>query len=261
MSMETCIICDNPNQAKSVEHIVPESFGNKDYVMEKNNICDSCNSRFAKFEGKALTNTVFVMERARFGIETKKGKNVKGKIGELTIKGDEKFRKDLVTVKGLNKENFKKFDPSTRIGELIVKGFDKSEVATSRMLLKIGIEALFTSRRKIFEKYDFTELKGYLTNKTNEDWGFITASKEHGKFISIPRFYKKYKLNGINCKLRVFERSRNELLFKFQYGGISMIINLLNRKLDWVWEYKNQEEHVHIYPLHIDERWKKANNS
>lgn len=80
-----CIFCDNENNAKSVEHIVPESFGNTFYALPKGSVCDDCNNNFSKFEGKALTNTVFVVERARFGVVTKKGKNAKGKVNELIV--------------------------------------------------------------------------------------------------------------------------------------------------------------------------------
>jgi hypothetical protein len=89
---QQCIFCDKDNYAESLEHIVPESFGNKLYVMEKGKVCDICNGRFSKSEGISLANSIFVMERARFGIVTKKGKNVKGKVNDLKIKGDEKFR-------------------------------------------------------------------------------------------------------------------------------------------------------------------------
>ena len=103
----TCIFCDTPNEAISIEHIVSESLGNKNYVMQRGKVCDSCNSRFSNFEGTALSNSIFVMERARFGIETKKGKHAKGKVNDLTIEGDKDLRPSYINVKGLNKENFK----------------------------------------------------------------------------------------------------------------------------------------------------------
>ena len=72
-----CIICDSEDESKSVEHIVSESFGNKEYVMQKGEVCDICNGRFSKCEQSALSNSVFVMERARFGVESKKGRTAK----------------------------------------------------------------------------------------------------------------------------------------------------------------------------------------
>lgn len=256
--MITCIICDKKNEAKSIEHIVSESLGNERYVMERGKICDECNNRFSKFEAKALSNTIFAMERARLGVKTKKGKNVKGKINELTIIGDEEFREQYITVEGLNKDNFTDYNPITKTGKLRVKSFDKSEVATSRFLLMMGIESLFTSQKGIFEKYDFTELKEYLTNKTNTDWGFMTAKNEQGKFKSIPTFFIKHYLKTKKIELKFFEKSENELLFNFKFGGVSMIINLLNRGIDWMSDYKEKEKQSYIYPSHLEKRYQKT---
>lgn len=95
-----CIFCGNENEAISIEHIVPESFGNLHYLMPRSAVCDRCNNRFSDFEEKALTKSVFVMERARFGVVTKKGSNVKGKVSGLEIEGATDFEPQRITVKG-----------------------------------------------------------------------------------------------------------------------------------------------------------------
>lgn len=249
--MKKCIICDTPNDAKSIEHIVSESLGNKNYVIEKGKICDDCNNKFAKFEGKALSNSIILMERARLGTKTKAGKSVNGKIKGLNIKGHPDFIKQNVIVSGIDSENLSDFDPNRGTLKLRIDSFDKSEAATAKFLLKVGIEALFTSKKKIFKKYNFDELKLHLTNKNNKDWGFILASKEHGKFDTIPIQMDKVKLKKISCELRFHEKSNNELLFKFKYGAVAMIINLINRNLDWVKIYQLNEDHVNIYPSHL----------
>lgn len=254
-----CIICDNLNNAISIEHIVPESFGNQNYVMKKNKICDECNERFSKFEDKALSNSIFLMERARLGITTKKGKAARGKLGELSIKGDSNYRKQYVSIEGLSKENFKNYDSITKRGKLKVKSFDKSEVATSKFLLMIGIESLFTSQKKIYAKYNFKELKIYLNNRSNDDWGFITAKHEYGIFESVPRFSDKLYLKKKNIELRFKEKDETELLFRYRFGGVSMIINLLSRDLEWVKEYKVNEKHTYIYPEHLNAKFDKLN--
>ena len=254
MLMEECIICDNMNTASSIEHIVSESLGNHDYVMKRSKICDDCNQRFSKFEQKVLSKSILGVERARLGVKTKKGKAAKGEIKELKIEGDTNFKKGNITISGLNKDNFTGFDPSNKSGQLKIESFDNSEVATSRFLLKVGIEGLFTSKRKIFNKYNFNQLKNYLTNKDNVVWGFIMVDKEHGRFDSIPSYKDKYSLKKINCELRFQEKSNNELLFKFRYGAVSMIINLINRDLEWVQKYKDNEEYVNVFPLHLDKK-------
>jgi hypothetical protein len=243
-----CIFCDTENSATSIEHIVSESLGNKDYIIEKGKVCDECNGKFSKFENTALSNSIFVMERARFAIETKKGKSAKGKIGELEILGNENFKKGLVTFKG-EKIIFNNFNPETNIGSLTVATFDKSEVSVSKLLLKIGLESMYSSRRDVFKKYDFKDLKCFLTSKTNIDWPFVNTNYEFKKFQSVPRYTDKYKLKKRRCELKYLEFDDNILLFKFKYGGVYMTINLLNRNLDWI-ELLPNEEKKYAFPEH-----------
>lgn len=257
--MSNCIICDEAKESTSIEHILPEGFGNKFYVLAPGIICNDCNNRFSKFEDKALSSSIFALERARAGIATKKGKNVKGSVKELNFTGDEEFRKGIVKVEGLDEnKNVSNFDPVKGTFKLTVQGFDKSEAATTKLLLKMGFESIFYSRKDVYNKYEFTKLKQYLKGETNKDWGFISAKQEIGKFNSVPKFNDKDRLNRLRCILRYQEKSTNELLFRFQYLGISFIINLLSRKLSWIEEYKAGEKHVWIYPNHFEERYKKG---
>ena len=70
-----CLFCQQESSAsKSVEHIIPESLGNKDRVLTKGMVCDSCNQYFAiKIEKKLLEQPYFRFARNRLGIENKKG--------------------------------------------------------------------------------------------------------------------------------------------------------------------------------------------
>lgn len=252
--MKVCIICDTPNEAKAIEHIVPESMGNTFYVLEKGDVCDPCNNRMAEWEEKILTKSVLQMERARFAVRTKKGKNAKGNVGGLEIIGDESFKKYHVSVSGLNDDNSTSINPKTNKFNITVKSFDKCEVATSRFLLMLGLESLYKSQRRIFTKYDFKDAKDYLQNKSKKDWGFITADLEHGKFQSVPKFGDKLKLKKIECELRYLEKDANTFLFKFRYGGISLVINLHGRTYDWADEYFEKEEHVQMWPAWVKKK-------
>jgi len=245
-----CIFCNKLNEAKSIEHIVPESFGNKKYVMQKGEVCDVCNNRFSKFENIALSNSIFVMERARFGIASKKGRTAKGKVNGLIIEGDTDFKKNILNIGGLNNQNFKNFDPNTKKGNLIIKSFDKSEAATSKLLLKMGLEALFKSQRVIFNKYDFNDLKAYLSTHNNTDWPFLTTDFELEKFHSIPRYTDKYLLKQNHCELKYSENNNETLIFKFKYGVVAMAINLINRKLDWIKENMKNDALAGLSPEH-----------
>ena len=83
-----CIFCHKDSStSKSIEHIIPESLGNKDYVLPTGYVCDECNHYFAiKVEKELLSQPYFVSMRSRNEILTKKGKLVREKMifpGEL----------------------------------------------------------------------------------------------------------------------------------------------------------------------------------
>lgn len=249
-----CIFCGKENEAISVEHIVPESLGNKHYEVQKSRVCDDCNSRFSNFEKKALGFTILSMERSHLAVPTKQGKAAKGRIGKYSIEGDSKFRKGFIKIDGFDIKDLKNFNPYTGTGELIIPSFDKTEVPTSRLLLKIGLESIFTSQKRVFSKYDFTDLKNYLTVVTNNDWPFLTSDFELIKFSSVPTFLDKYRLSQTHCTLKYAELDNSNLLFKFKYGGIAMTINLLNRNLDWIRTTLENDLPAKLYPIHFRNR-------
>lgn len=249
--MINCIFCDKPNEATSLEHIIPESLGNKTYLMEKSAVCDVCNFKFSDFEGKALTNSIFGIERARLGIVTKKGKSGKAKINHLEISGHPQFEKNKIYVSRLDSENLINYDESTGNGQLVFFAFDKSEASACKLALKIAMESIYTYNRKIFAKYDFKDLKGYLTNKNSKDWVFLITDFENEKFESIPKRNVKYDLKIKNhCELKLLEIDENNLLFRFRFGSISMMLNLINRGIDWTFLYVQNDELIQIYPKH-----------
>ena len=183
----SCIFCYSNEKLNTIEHIVPESLGNKKYTLTKGDICQDCNNRFSKFEDKALSQTIIGMERARLAVKTKKDRPATSKIGNIQVRGSEGFEKNLINIKGIRNAVVSNFESNTGALTLQVRvpGFDKSEVATSKLLLKIGFEALYQSRRKIFKNYDFSDLTNYLTAKTNDDWPFITTKNDSHKYHKI----------------------------------------------------------------------------
>lgn len=76
-----CIFCKaDSSSSKSVEHIIPESLGNKDLILSKGIVCDKCNNYFAgKIERKVLEKPYFKNVRYRNFITTKKRRLVPDK--------------------------------------------------------------------------------------------------------------------------------------------------------------------------------------
>jgi len=148
-----CIFCkENSVNSKSVEHIIPESLGNKKAILLKGIVCDSCYNYFArKVEQKLLSLLFYKSLRSRYEIESKKGK-IPFDVGYLPITGNEievdfigslkSDKKDLnITIP--KKSDFEKM-LNGEIKELYVPiSFDltKNEIV-SRFLAKVGIEVI-----------------------------------------------------------------------------------------------------------------------
>jgi len=68
-------LCEKEDQ-RSVEHIIPESLGGRDWaVLPNDTVCDSCNHYFgAKIESKVLQDYPFNVLRLFSGVRTKKKK-------------------------------------------------------------------------------------------------------------------------------------------------------------------------------------------
>jgi hypothetical protein len=99
----SCIFCASENDLKSIEQIVNESLVNCHYTLDIGNICGKCNNNFSVFENKVLTQSIIGMERTRLGVTTKKGKAAKAKTGAIEFEGDEEFKKNYITITGLEK--------------------------------------------------------------------------------------------------------------------------------------------------------------
>ncbi|NVM66887.1 hypothetical protein FHW88_005205 [Mucilaginibacter sp. SG538B] len=69
-----CIFCkQNSENAIGVEHIIPESLGNKEHILPKGVECDRCNNYFAtKIERPMLELPYFISARNRMAVENKK---------------------------------------------------------------------------------------------------------------------------------------------------------------------------------------------
>ena len=63
--MNICMFCHkDSSSSKSVEHIIPESFGNKHHYLPKGYVCDKCNNYFS-------CNGSFVIQEKRLSLQTK----------------------------------------------------------------------------------------------------------------------------------------------------------------------------------------------
>ena len=243
----SCIFCGSVGPF-SEEHIVPESLGNRSYTLPKNSLCSECNNKFSKFEGKALSESIYLMERARMAIPTKRNKPASGVVDGVNIRGDEHLTMGLVTIGNLKEEQIENIDPVTGQMDILIKGFDHTYNAMAKLLLKMGYESLYTSQRKLFLKNDFSGLLDFIFRRDSREWPFISCQFAHQGFTSLPRQMDKVNLKRFRCQLLYKEYNDESLLFKFSYGAVDAIINLISRNSSWIPEYMSLDKFPQLYP-------------
>jgi hypothetical protein len=143
-----CLFCkQNSDNSKSVEHIIPESLGNKDYILPKGFVCDKCNQYFAiKIEKTLLEQPYFNHVRSRTGIENKKGWVPSVDVLMLSP-NPVKVGLSFSTTEGLSitvpdGANPKEALKSGRLLVPVLNEPEKNNPIVSRFLAKVSVEAL-----------------------------------------------------------------------------------------------------------------------
>ncbi len=161
-----CLFCKQKSGgSSSVEHIVPESLGNKRHVLPKGVVCDGCNNYFAnKVEAPILNHQSFRNLRAWYQIPSKKGKipYVQGYARNTDIEVGMKLNKqtnelDFFSLKGNQQSEFERlkrlhtFGIRKNVYEFPM-GIKPPQRDMSRFLAKMALEALF--QRFLLSSYE-----------------------------------------------------------------------------------------------------------
>lgn len=231
MRVTKCIFCGEcSTNSKSVEHIIPESLGNKTLILEKGVVCDKCNNYFSrKIEGPVLSLDGF--KRLRFY------NFVQNKAGNIPI-SDALFCGDLVEAKwekvngeyslllGLSPETICKMinNPPKYF---FTRGFDLSDdenhrYEISRFIAKVAIE---------YYVYLFIE-----NQKDNDDEELIIEfDKQLSKLVNFVRVGRsdKHPLNYEVCieeySISIgFIEEKEDLVFLMRIMNTTFKLNLSN---------------------------------
>lgn len=141
-----CIFCGNDSStSKSVEHIVPASFGNSISVLPKGVVCDKCNNYFArKIESPFLNSEAVLQLRQELKIHNRDGK-VANKFADLPTKNIMQISQDLHLVMSHEDKTKVEVEQAVfdyqkylkRTDELLIK----PDYNLSRLLAKMAVEA------------------------------------------------------------------------------------------------------------------------
>ena len=171
-----CIFCKSDSTgSKTIEHVIPESLGNKDHILPPGTVCDACNNYFGlNVEGPLLDTAYFREARSRNSVPNKRNilPTVHGFIlpGVIPVEMIDDFDGHAIFASREN-DNGKLMTVmrNDRNCELIVPiAFEPDRRLMSRFLAKAALEVLarfFTvvpgGLDEIIEKPELEEIRQY----------------------------------------------------------------------------------------------------
>jgi hypothetical protein len=180
-----CIFCkESSDNSKSVEHIIPESLGNKSHVLASGIVCDKCNNYFAsKIEKEVLELPYFKSLRQRNYILNKKNKLPRENAYIIHANGGQievvQRLGNLLEVNIENKDIFNliKEGKADKLVVPILPLPPIENVFVSRLLGKIALEALAQRVCKVeewnkdfIEHKDLDDLRNYVRYGQGKFW-------------------------------------------------------------------------------------------
>ncbi|MCO6175863.1 HNH endonuclease [Flavobacterium sp. NRK F10] len=245
-----CLFCkkDSTN-SKSVEHIIPESLGNKEHILPKGIVCDKCNQYFAiKLEKPLLEKPYFKNVRSRNMVESKKN-NIP--LGDAFVFGKKIDKVQFGFEDGSNFIVFEKEETLSRVlskrkGSFIIQMNDepeKDDLIVSRFLAKCALEFLITYIKddfwldEIINKKELDLLRNYARYGSGKFWKYNQRRiyKEEDRFtdhINHPEPYEiLHEIEFLYLECQV-------MYFVIVIFGIEYVINLGGSELelyhDWL---------------------------
>jgi hypothetical protein len=186
-----CIFCKNDSSTSvSVEHIIPESLGNKTHTLPRGIVCDKCNNYFArKIEKPLLDSDYFTHSRFRNFLPNKKGRIPPIENGLLLAHKPIKLGMGRETeghsyIYPLDEESLNGFMGYMRTqtrGELLFPIPAPVEpYLVTRFLAKVGLEALAHKvipvpgwETELIFKQELDEVRNYARyGDVNKNWPF-----------------------------------------------------------------------------------------
>lgn len=181
--MDQCIFCKSTtNPFRSVEHILPESLGNKEKILDKGFVCDTCNNQvLSGLDAELLDFEGIKFMRTINGIESKTGKVPVSNFPNLRIENPNKdhVQMHLQTKKHIRNQTDKGFD-------LDFRGTRKMDAKRlkllTRALYKIGYELVCLDHGRDFVLSPrFDEVRDIILGKRDFSGYILIGTNEHSE--------------------------------------------------------------------------------
>lgn len=261
-----CIFCKSDSSSSiSVEHIIPESLGNKKQILSKGIVCDSCNNYFAhKIEKPVLEMSYFQSLRGRIMIENKKGKipRIPGFTKNKDIIEISFLQESSNTIEVIYKDDLtlKNLLNSNELYIPLIPEPPRNDINISKFIGKIALEALAKRVSSIdgwqddfVDNSSLDELRNFVRyGKGYSAWSYHIRRIDGENQIKYDKVLNKYleKLNEYDFLIpdepEIDKEIHNidNLYFVMGIMGIEYTINLTNAGLDrytkWLSDNQNK---------------------
>lgn len=248
-----CIFCkENSDNSKSIEHIIPESLGNTEHVLNPGWVCDSCNNYFSrKVEAPFLNSNEQIASRFSMAVPSKKQRIPKatgfmlGNQMVLDIFWDREKGLCLAPACEEDLEKFIQCLKTNKNGSLIIPTVNapKKTYEVSRFIGKIALEILALgmsdipeSNDELVDKPELDELRNYVRRGKP---GFIWPVKIRSIYPATKEFNdQKYGQHQVlhEFDLLFIPSKKNSFIGEYYavvaIFGIEYVINLGAPELD-----------------------------
>lgn len=175
-----CLFCDSGKSFSTKEHIIPESLGNDDLILEKE-VCDRCQNYLSQIENYVLNKTPIGFWRTLLTVKTKKGKlplvdftknaEDKGALPDFSQHHDNFLLQahDDFTTELIVPISFDQYLQNGDIGQLKYVITPKVIHEIGRFLGKIGIELICRDNSDKAREEQFTMLRKYVRGGSLQD--------------------------------------------------------------------------------------------
>ncbi|TGE25550.1 hypothetical protein E5K00_10290 [Hymenobacter aquaticus] len=222
-----CLFCKVGDQFNTVEHIIPESLGNDDLILQ-NEVCDSCQKHFSHIENYILNKTPIGFWRTLLGIKSKhrklpridftKPNNKKGRFTDshpehdnFTLEAQDDFTAII--------EIPEKEKPLGGKDQLKYIMTPKVLNELGRFLGKVGLELICLQDRESSRKALFDKIRTYSRyGSLNELWPIFHYSQ--GNIDDLVKFKKDSKdvLATVQCYSYSIDQIETYTVFRFNVG-------------------------------------------
>jgi hypothetical protein len=259
-----CIFCKcDSSSSTSREHIIPESFGNKEHILPPGIVCDRCNNYIAREVEKPLLDSPYFKEqRFKRSVPSKRNKipTISGihlqshTLIELMKRPDEDGI-GIGAAPGEDESRWIQAVTGQKNGTLIIPiASPPNDYAISRFIAKVGLESLASRLIKVeggldevVDKPELDELRSYVRIGTpGRVWPYFCRSIYPPNFL----FTEQGETFEVLHEYDILVTESFEFYIVVALFGVEYVLNLGGREIEGYYEWLRN--HNDRSPLYVD---------